>query len=339
MAEFANMQLLTRIMDIQNELITADPDLDTLMDLVARRSQELTAADGAAVELAEGEDMVYRAVSGIAGGQLGLRIPRMNSLSGQCVEKREIQFCEDSETCQGVNKEACRTVGLRSFVVQPLLRGTDIIGVVKVLWSQPKGYGPEVPGILDLLSRTIAGVLYNALRWDDLKNHSENLAHLASHDTLTGVKNRSAFYDALRQHMAHIRRSGGRLGVALFDLDGLKAVNDTLGHQAGDVYIRTFAQRLAQRVRETDTLARLGGDEFAVLFPIQEELENPLILGRAWADAAGGPVGLDQGEVPMSASAGVAVYCDDALDIESLLAKADERMYADKKNRRKGRGS
>lgn len=109
---------------------------------------------------------------------------------------------------------------------------------------------------------------------------------------MTGGHNRSAFYDRLRQALAQARRTPSRLDVALFDLDGLMHVHDTYGHPAGDLFIRSYAERLSQRVRETDTVARLGGDEFGVLFPLSGDLPADLHLGRQWADEVEGPVAI-----------------------------------------------
>ena len=334
-AHTLDTQTLGRLLTLQEELVSTDPDLGTLMDLVCRRSQELTAAEGAAVELAEGDEMVYRASSGMATAQLGLRIPRQGSFSGLCVDQRQALVCEDSEADPRVNREACRAVGLRSMVVQPLFYRDRTIGAVKVMSPRTGAFGEEAHRLLGSLSKVVAGVLANALRWNELKSDRDNLSHLASHDAMTGVRNRSAFYDHLRQAIAQAHRSQGRVGLALFDLDGLKAVNDVHGHQAGDFFIRSFAERLVRRVRESDTVARLGGDEFGVVFVPTDERADYQDLGRQWADESGGTVEFQGTELDLKASAGVAVFADDGADPEALVARADERLYQDKRSRKR----
>jgi diguanylate cyclase (GGDEF)-like protein len=329
-------QTLGRLLSLHEELVSTDPDLGTLMDLVCRRSEALTGAQGAAVELAEGDEMVYRASSGMATGQLGLRIPREGSFSGLCVEQRQALVCEDSEIDSRVNRQACRAVGLRSMVVQPLFYRDRTIGVVKVMSPLTGAFDEAVPVLLGSLAKVVAGVLANALRWNELKSDRDNLSHLASHDAMTGVRNRSAFYDHLRQAIAQAHRTQGRVGLALFDLDGLKAVNDTHGHQAGDFFIRSFAERLARRVRESDTVARLGGDEFGVVFVPTDHRTDLQDLGRQWADESGGTVDFQGAALALKASTGVAVFADDGADPETLVARADERLYQDKRAR-KGR--
>jgi diguanylate cyclase (GGDEF)-like protein len=324
--------LLSRLLDAQTAIATADPDLATVMDLVARRSQELTGSEGTAVELAEGADMVYRAVSGMASGQMGLRIHRQGSFSGLCVERGEAMICDDSETDGRVDREACRKVGLRSMVVQPLVHHGTAVGVIKVLSSRPAFFSHAAADILGHLARTVAGAMVNAARWAELSSRNVNLTHLASHDALTGIKNRSAFYDQLRRTLAGAKRTGSRFALALFDLDGLKDVNDSHGHQAGDFFIRSFAERLARRVRASDTVARLGGDEFGVLLSPLETGEAS--LGRDLVRNIEGPVVFEGTALDLRASAGVALFDDDGADPETLVARADERLYEDKRARK-----
>jgi len=324
--------LLQRLLDAQTEIATADPDLAVVMDLVARRSQELTGSEGSAIELAEGTDMVYRAVSGMAAGFMGLRIHREGSFSGLCVARGEALLCDDSETDERVDRESCRRVGLRSMVVQPLVHHDTVVGVIKVMSARPGSFQPTVLTILGNLARTVAGAMVNAARWAELSSRNVSLSHLASHDSLTGIKNRSAFYDQLRQTLAVAKRTNSRFALALFDLDGLKTVNDEYGHQAGDFFIRSFAERLSQRVRISDTVARVGGDEFAVLLtPVDT---SSATLGRDLVRNVEGVLTFEGTPLDLRASAGVALFDDDGTDPETLVARADERLYQDKRARK-----
>ncbi|MGI4854896.1 MAG: diguanylate cyclase domain-containing protein [Janthinobacterium lividum] len=177
---------------------------------------------------------------------------------------------------------------------------------------------------------------------------------LALHDGLTGLPNRRLFEDRLQQALMQAQRTGGRLALFNLDLDGFKQVNDTLGHDAGDVLLKGISANLSMALRRTDTLARLGGDEFAL---IAEELDG-LGATRQTAVAAnevhGGALRLPQvqrilaalmqgvetpvqlGEsydgrlVQISASVGIAIYPDDAAEGPALIRLADQRMYAQK---------
>jgi diguanylate cyclase (GGDEF)-like protein len=324
--------ILKSLLEAQTEISTADPNLATVMDLVARYSHELTGAEGAAIELAEGGDMVYRAVSGMAAGQIGLRISRHGSFSGLCVERGQSMVCDDSEVDNRVDREACRRVGLRSMVVQPLFHQDKTVGVIKVLSATPRFFDHQAGEILGSLARTAAGALVNASRWAEIQSRNVNLTHLASHDALTGIKNRSAFYDHLRQMIASAGRTSSRFALALFDLDGLKQVNDSLGHQAGDFFIRSFAERLARRIRASDTVARLGGDEFGVLLsPIDTAQQE---FGRELVSQVEGPITFEGAQLELRTSTGVALFDADGADPETLVARADERLYENKRSRK-----
>src|SRR5688500_16984565 len=123
---------LMAIFQAQTEIAKLGMDLGAMLDLVADRMQVLTRAEGAIVEIAEGDEMIYRAAAGMARTQLGLRLKRQGSLSGLCVQSGEILECKDSETDSRVDREACRRVGLRSMLVAPLVYNGTSIGVLKI---------------------------------------------------------------------------------------------------------------------------------------------------------------------------------------------------------------
>jgi diguanylate cyclase (GGDEF)-like protein len=164
-----------------------------------------------------------------------------------------------------------------------------------------------------------------------LKREAEDLAHRALHDPLTGLPNRVLFRDRLELAIARTRRLPSSVGIFYIDLDGFKPVNDTLGHEAGDVLLVELARRLRGVLRPADTVARLGGDEFAVLSDAIDgetgaaEIADRMIAVIAEPFAVGG--GAAQARV--SASVGIAL-AGDPVDPERLLREADECMYAAK---------
>ncbi|QKT03132.1 sensor domain-containing diguanylate cyclase [Ectothiorhodospiraceae bacterium 2226] len=159
----------------------------------------------------------------------------------------------------------------------------------------------------------------------------QQLAKLAHHDALTGLANRALFSDRVEQALAHAARTGERLALFYLDLDGFKTLNDTLGHEQGDVALREVARRLAGAGRAEDTVARLGGDEFTILF---RELKTPREAARL-ADKIlallAEPVQLDEGPWQMGVSIGISLYPADATDLATLLSYADRAMYAAKR--------
>lgn len=239
---------LLAVIRTQTEIARLGLDLNGVMALVAERAQLITGATGAVVELADGDDMVYRAVAGVASRMLGLRLSRKNSLSGLCVELASTLRCEDSETDARVDREACRKVGLRSMIVVPLIHNGDAVGAMKVFSSVPAAFGEGEVQTLGLMSELIAAAMYHAARFG-----VDELFRQATRDSLTGLANRAQFLDRLRHGIVKAKRDGVRLGVLMIDMDGLKPINDQHGHRAGDAAIKKwrtgFSRRRASRIR------------------------------------------------------------------------------------------
>lgn len=160
--------------------------------------------------------------------------------------------------------------------------------------------------------------------------HAE-MAQLALHDPLTGLANRTLLLDRISHALADASRGAHQVGVLFCDLDGFKAVNDALGHAAGDELLRTVARRFAELVRPGDTVARLGGDEFVVVCPDLSGGEQE--AGRV-ADRlhAGLRATLSAAGLAVSASIGIAMAAGGD-DPERLLARADTAMYNAKRQR------
>jgi hypothetical protein len=137
-----DFEILKKIIATQDKISAGVDHLDTQLNLLVGRSQELTKADGAAFEQLEGNTLVYRVASGIAAQQVGLRLGRTSSLSGECVRTDETLTCDDAETDPRVDLAACRRVGLRSMLVMPLrAKGEGPKGVLKVLSARPGAFG------------------------------------------------------------------------------------------------------------------------------------------------------------------------------------------------------
>ena len=167
-----------------------------------------------------------------------------------------------------------------------------------------------------------------------LKAQQSELELMALHDALTGLPNRALLNDRLNMALAEVRRSGGKMAVCFIDLDGFKPVNDTYGHETGDLLLIEAAQRMTTILRATDTVARLGGDEFIlILSEIQSEKEFLGMLSRIM-DAIARPYTLGEITVSISASIGVTLYPDDNVDADTLLRHADQAMYLAKEKGR-----
>ena len=150
--------------------------------------------------------------------------------------------------------------------------------------------------------------------------------HQALHDPLTGLPNRALLVDRLGHALARSRREGTRVGAIFVDLDHFKAVNDRLGHEAGDELLGQVAARLQAVVRADETLARLGGDEFIVVTPCEGDPASLLLRAERLRTALGEPFALTAGEHRLDASLGVAVAAPDD-DGAALVRDADAAMY------------
>jgi len=149
----------------------------------------------------------------------------------------------------------------------------------------------------------------------------------ANHDALTGLPNRSLFHDRLEQAMLRVSRRSAKVGLLFIDLDGFKAVNDTLGHEAGDALLKEAAHRLTACVRESDTAARLGGDEFTVILTAVDQRADIEQVGQKILHSLAQPYHLGTQTARVSCSIGAAIYPADALTLTAFIHAADQAMY------------
>ena len=162
----------------------------------------------------------------------------------------------------------------------------------------------------------------------------QRLEYMALYDTLTGLPNRTLFFDRLDQLLALARRNSYILAVLYMDLDRFKFINDTMGHDAGDLLLKEVAKRLTTSTRKSDTVARMGGDEFIsicakIVAPDDAGVIARKIIGALSEpfDLSAGQAGLQGRECTVSVSIGISIYPRDGDDAETLLKKADTAMY------------
>ncbi len=171
-------------------------------------------------------------------------------------------------------------------------------------------------------------LLTRSLRYAiERKQVEERLAYLAQYDHLTGLANRSLFKDRLSQALARADRSQQLVALMFLDLDNFKVINDTLGHDAGDVLLQAVAERLRQCVRKTDTVARLGGDEFTVILEGLTSTDSPVTVAQKIINCLAPPFHVGGREVFITTSIGVTIYPLDTDNAKDLLKFADRSMY------------
>jgi diguanylate cyclase (GGDEF)-like protein/PAS domain S-box-containing protein len=168
-----------------------------------------------------------------------------------------------------------------------------------------------------------------------LKETQQKLEQLASLDSLTGLPNRRLLQDRLEQAAHRAQRNRKEMAVMFIDLDGFKKVNDTLGHDVGDLLLQQVALRLQKCIRLSDSIGRLGGDEFAIILEDTQQPEDAMIVGERILAAFASPFVLDGHRVTATASIGIAIYPEDGTEPAELLKNADVAMYRAKQAGRK----
>jgi len=166
------------------------------------------------------------------------------------------------------------------------------------------------------------------------KQAEETIRELAYYDALTGLPNRILIHDRFTMTLAQAQRTGRSLAVMMLDLDKFKEVNDTLGHAAGDILLKAVADRLTGALRKHDTVSRLGGDEFIIVIPDIMSEDNLAMLAQKILDVVRAPLAIDEHNVAVGSSIGIALYPDDGADIVTLLQRADAAMYRAKQSGR-----
>jgi diguanylate cyclase (GGDEF)-like protein/PAS domain S-box-containing protein len=202
----------------------------------------------------------------------------------------------------------------------PVRVGGQVLGVLEVASDRAQAREAEwVPALADI------GSLFALF----LKRQraEADLQRFARYDSLTGLPNRSFFLDTLDRTLSRAGRQRTRSALVFIDLDGFKAVNDGLGHAAGDTVLQTMSERLRAGTRSSDLVARIGGDEFTVLVQNLARADDAALVARGLLDRLARPCRADEHDVSISASAGISVYPEDGTDADTLLRNADLAMY------------
>lgn len=308
---------LDAVVELQHELVLATLDVDRVMRVVVERTQALTGADGAVVEIADGDEMVYRAACGSAAPHLGTRLKIATSLSGLSLRTGEILESRDCDNDPRVDGPACRRIGVGSMVLVPLKVGGDVIGVLKVLGATPNKFVEDDTRALQLMGSFIATSMANSHQYQ-----SDVLR-----DSLTGLANRALLRTRVELAASRLPRNGMHAAIFYIDVDHFKAVNDSHGHAAGDAVLIEVARRLLQACRPSDTVARLGGDEFVVLCDdLTEVAEIDRVTERFRRALTDRRYVTGDIECPIGVSIGASELLG-STDVDDAVDRADRQMY------------
>ena len=172
----------------------------------------------------------------------------------------------------------------------------------------------------------------------DRKEHEIQIQKLAMEDPLTGLANRRAFDEIIKRSLSRAQRGGNKAALLLVDLDYLKQLNDTLGHDSGDLILQKVAERLKSGVRSGDVVCRLGGDEFSVVANAVDSTETVEKMAGRIIEEIRKPFNLGEIPIKLSVSIGIGIYPEDSDNPEELYKRADEALYR-AKNAGRGRWS
>lgn len=217
-----------------------------------------------------------------------------------------------------------RPVAYPAQLLVPLCTRDLAFGVLNLYGAQRDAFDPITIQWVENLAKHMTITLSLAMV---RKETEARILHMALHDPLTDLPNRTLFYDRLKQTLAQAKRHGRGVGVLFVDLDHFKAINDSLGHETGDALLKIVADRLGRCVRSSDTIARLSGDEFTLVLQDLNREQDAGHVAQKILEAVCQPAPVGNQQIPITASVGIALYPSDATDPDALIAQADRAMY------------
>lgn len=268
----------------------------------------------------------------------GLTVPWGDTLCKRALDE-EHPF-ESNVSQRWADSAAAQALGLQTYVSVPVRLGNDALyGTLCVASTQSHARRADVERVLALFSTLIGQHIEREQLLCQLVQATEQLAHHARTDTLTGLPNRRALLGELGRMLAHGKRTGAHLLIAFLDLDGFKHINDTHGHEAGDTFLIEMGRRLQMSLRDEDLAARIGGDEFVVIGQgpadaAQAQAAGAAFVQRVFAATQGRFVVRGRVLDYPGASVGLAVVAPATLDAAQALDQADAAMYAVKRERK-----
>ncbi len=347
-AEIAMLQEIT-------ESICSEHSLQKVFELVASRARDLIHADTVTIPILSADQTTYTyraAIGENADELLNQALPVETGICGWVLRQRKAWWRgshvePDTDTCNQWERE----VG--AVIMVPLAGKRQYLG--GIAGYRKKGgtvFDERELNLLTMFANQVVIAIENAMFFEELDNakksaeayrekledsnsrlsrSNEDLQHLAVHDPLTGLPNRTLILDRLQQGILTAKRNQHTMALIMIDLDHFKEVNDTLGHTVGDELLVSVGRCFQSVLREPDTLGRLGGDEFAVVLPQADRDAAITVAGKLQA-ALQQPLEIHHSSFSVAASMGIAVYPEHGADPSALLKCADVAMYIAKRN-------
>lgn len=340
--ESTYLEQLRHLVFVVQELSLAR-DLASIQRIVSAAARHLAGADGACFVRRDQGASYYAEEDAIAPLFKGRRFPMDQCIAGWCMRHRAQVVIGDVATDPRIRPEIYGQTFIRSLAVVPV-RNLDPVGAVAVYWASGNQPNEHQLSLLQALADSAAAAMENVSLLSELEERVrertqalevayDEIRDLALIDELTGLRNRRGFFLLAQQQRRQAARSGDPAFIVFVDIDGLKQVNDSLGHEAGDQMLRSAARVLQITFRESDILARLGGDEFCV-FAVDGICNPQMIRDRLMRNIAAFNASRSESPFPLSASIGIhPCASDDPTPLEQFVHRADEAMYVDKRSR------
>jgi len=303
-------------------------NLSETLSLVVSKTKKIIDYDTCIVFLVDENkhNVVGRHAAGLLATDVtGLRIPLGEGVSGSVVAagrpSRDQPAWEDLRWAE----PRVHPNLLKAALSIPLRIEGEVIGALTIYHEHAGAFQEDHQRLLTVVAEQAAKAIDNALKF-------EKTEQSALTDTITGLPNARYFYVLLDQELNRARREGQNLTLVALDIDDFKSVNDRFGHQAGDTVLRDMADIFRRSVRDYDTVARHAGDEFFLILPGADRQEAEAIVGRISSDvAAYQPMLNARKSIRVRVSIGLAIFPHDGPDMHTLIAAADQAMYADKR--------
>jgi two-component system, cell cycle response regulator len=308
--------------------LTSSLDLQSVLDAVVREAMQLVKdAQDAHIYLFQEEKLVFGASLNIDGEKnVQFAEPRPDGLTSTVAREKKMIIVEDMTNHPLFEGAISDWYG--SIIGIPLQMGTRVVGVMNLARTSPGEFNQSEIRLLTLLADQAAIAIINA------RLH-EVVSQEAHSDVLTKLPNRRALDERLDKAIVHSIDSGHPFCAVMMDLDGFKIINDTYGHEAGDVVLRQIATLMEKSLRSTDFLARYGGDEWTLILSETNLTQAQVVIQKIQKGLRNNPISLPDGKTTsMGLSGGIALYPQHADSAAGLIRAADEALYRAKKNSR-----
>lgn len=313
------MRLIEKVPDVL--------DMPALLSSVLSVLKDVLGYENCAIYLDDGETgtLVLMEAVGIRAHQKGGPLPRNDGIIDRALEHRAVRLV--SNVAQDTLARESTKMSSGAMLVASLVTQDRAIGVLVIESELADAYTAEDVQLLEAIAPPIAAMLEIAQQY--------KMAKVAAiYDGLTTIYNQRYFYERLAEEMSRAARLHHPLSVAVIDVDGLKQVNDTYGHLAGDEALKSLAANLREAVRASDVVARYGGDEFAVILPDTDKAGAERVMNRITATIRKTMVQHRNLQFPMpSTSWGVASFPQDGSLPQELFAAADRALYESRRRR------